>query len=496
MISAKVNSKRLGNFRFKKIGKNYLITNDVGNWQYLNAENFKRFLNAKISQKEKIYQELSGKGFIDLNKKNLSGLSAQYLNLNRSVFGGPTLFIMVLTLRCNHRCLYCQVTPENEKARGFDMTEPIAKKAIDLIFRSPSKFIGIEFQGGEPVLNWPVLKYIVKYAKRVNQEKNKNLKISLVSNLTLLDDKKLKFLLKEDVSISCSFDGPAKVHDKNRIFLNKESSCKIVSKKIKEIQKAIKLKRAKSKNKFVDNLNAVLTISKFSLPYHKEIINEYIKMGFDNIFIRPLSPFGLQRQILNIIGYRAEEFIDFYKKSMDYILKLNLEGKSFVERNAYYALRKILKNEDPNYLELRSPCGAGIGQMAFNYDGGIFTCDEGRMAERMGYENFKLGEVNSNDYNQLIDNEITKTMCLASCLDNQFSCLNCVYKPYCGICPVANFIEYGTIFPQISNTDKCKINKAMFDYLFSKIKNKKYKEIFENWLDKFPYLNEEDYSKK
>ena len=69
MISAKVNSKRLGNFRFKKIGKNYLITNDVGNWQYLSSENFKRFLNAKISQKEKIYQELSGKGFIDLNKK-------------------------------------------------------------------------------------------------------------------------------------------------------------------------------------------------------------------------------------------------------------------------------------------------------------------------------------------------------------------------------------------------------------------------------------------
>lgn len=493
MISAKINSKRLGDFRFKKIGKDYLITNDIGNWQYLSAENFKRFLNAKISQKEKIYQELSEKGFIDLNKKNLSGLSAQYLNLNRSVFGGPTLFIMVLTLRCNHRCLYCQITPEGEKAKGVDMTESIAKKAIDLIFRAPSKFISIEFQGGEPILNWPVLKFIVKYAKEVNKEKNKNLNISLVSNLTLLDDKKLKFLLNEDVHLSCSFDGPAKVHNKNRIILNKEkNSYKIVVGKIKKIQKAIKLKRVKSKNKFVDNLNAILTISKFSLPYYKEIIDEYIKMGFDNIFIRPLSPFGLQRQTLNIISYQAEEFIDFYKKSMDYILELNPRGRFFVERTAYYALEKILKNKDPNYLELRSPCGAGIGQMAFNYDGGIFTCDEGRMAARMGYENFKLGEVESNNYNQLIDNETTKTMCLASCLDNQFSCLNCAYKPYCGICPVANFIEYGTIFPQISNTDKCKINKAMFDYLFLKMRNKKYKAIFENWLNKFPYLDEKN----
>jgi len=496
MISAKVNSKRLGNFRFKKIGKNYLITNDVGNWQYLSSENFKRFLNAKISQKEKIYQELSGKGFIDINKKKLAELAGQYLTLNYSSFKGPTLFIIVLTLRCNHRCLYCQVTPESPMAKGFDMNEATAKKAVDLIFRAPSRFISIEFQGGEPVINWPVLKYIVKYAKEVNKEKNKNLKISLVSNLTLLDEKKLNFLLKEDVSISCSFDGPAKVHNKNRIFLEGGNSYEIVSKQIKKIQKTIKIKKKKSKRKFVDSLNAILTVSRFSLPYYKEIVDEYIKTGFDNIFIRPLSPFGLQRQTLNIIGYRAEEFIDFYKKSMDYILKLNLEGKLFVERNAYYALKKILKNEDANYLEMRSPCGAGIGQMAFNYDGGIFTCDEGRMVERMGYENFKLGDVYNNNFNQLIDNEITKTMCLASCLDNQFSCLNCAYKPYCGVCPVANFIEYGTIFPQISNTDKCKINKAMFYYLFSKIRNKKYRNIFENWLEKLPYLNEKDYSKK
>ena len=496
MNSIKKINYKTGNFRFKNFGKNYLITNDAGRWFFLDHKDFKDLLKGKIDKKSKIYRELFQKGFIDVNKKKLAELAGQYLAFNHSSFGGPTLFIIVLTLRCNHRCLYCQVTPEGLTAKGFDMNEATAKKVVDLIFRAPSKSVSLEFQGGEPTINWPVLKYIVKYAKEVNKEKNKNLKISLVSNLTLLDEKKLNFLFKEDVSISCSFDGPEKVHDKNRIFLNKESGHKIVSKKIKEIQKAIKLKRAESKNKFVDNLNAILTVSKFSLPYHKEIIDEYIKMGFDNIFIRPLSPFGLQRQTFNIIGYQAEEFIDFYKKSMDYILKLNLEGKLFVERNAYYALKKILKNEDPNYLELRSPCGAGIGQMAFNYDGGIFTCDEGRMAARMGYQNFKLGEVESNNYNQLIDNEITKIMCLASCLDNHAGCSNCVYKPFCGICPLANFVEYKTIFPQIPNTDKCKINKAMFDYIFSKIRNKKYKEIFENWLDKFPYLNEEDYSKK
>jgi uncharacterized protein len=133
---------------------------------------------------------------------------------------------------------------------------------------------------------------------------------------------------------------------------------------------------------------------------------------------------------------------------------------------------------------LRSPCGAGIGQMAFDYDGKIFTCDEGRMARRMSHDNFMIGEVDDNDYNRLIDNEVVKTMCLASSLDNHAGCQDCVYKPYCGVCPLANYIECGTIFPQLSNTLRCRINKGIFDYIFLKIGNKKYRTVFESWLGK------------
>ncbi len=473
----------LGNFRFRKIKSGYIITNDSGDWVYLRAEDFFRFLHNTIAKTEPVYAELLEKQFLYPDQAKLAAQASKYLKLHRSVYDkGTTLFIVVLTLRCNHHCLYCQTTPEKPDAQGFDMDEATAKKTVDLIFQSPSANISIEFQGGEPVFNWPVLQYIVQYAGELAKLKRKNLRVNLVSNLTLLDDEKIQFLLDNNVSVSCSLDGPAEVHDKNRPYLGKGSSHAQVVKRIKALNRAIKAKRKGAPGQFVDELNAITTVSKFSLPFSKDIVDEYVKLGFSNIFLRPLSPFGLDKKTYDLINCKAEDFIPFYRKALDYILELNLQGTLIVERNTYMALCKIIKNEDPAYYELRDPCGAGIGQMAFNFDGSIYTCDEGRMAARMGFENFKLGDVKKSQFDQLIDHEVTKTMCMASCLDNHAGCTDCAYKPYCGVCPLLHYIEYGTIFPQIPATDQCKIKMAMFDDLFLKLKTKKFKTVFEGWL--------------
>ncbi len=477
---SKSNPFKPAKFNFKKIKGKYLLTNDFGEWMYASEKDFADFKNGKLSAESHVFAELEKKFFIR-NKKNYPELIDKYLRFNKSFLQGPSLHIIVLTLRCNHRCLYCQVSPVAKDVSGTDMTEMTAKKVVDTIFKSPSNNIRIEFQGGEPLLNWKVLKYIVKYAKGLNETKKKNLLISLVSNLTLMDGEKLKFLLEEDVEISTSFDGPADVHNKNRIFAEGDSH-ELVTAQIKKIQKSMAEKRKKEKGKTIFPIHGILTTTRFSLNKYKEIIDEYKRLGLDGIFLRPLSPLGLERQTAGIIGYGAEEFIRFYKRSMDYILELNLKGQFFKEINTFYLLRKILKKKDPNYLEMRSPCGAGIGQMAYDYNGIVYTCDEGRMAERMGHSNFRLGNVFENDYDRMLNNETVKIMGLASCLDNQAGCLDCVYKPYCGICPLTNYIEYGTIFPQITNTDKCKINKAILDYLFAKINDKRVRPILESWL--------------
>jgi len=482
-VVERLNFSHIGNVLFRKLPSGYILTNISGDWLHLNDNDFKRLLDNAVSRDEPLYRELSQRQFLKAQPGELPAQASKYLSLHRSVYTqGTTLFIIVLTLRCNHRCVYCQSSSVGHAEAGFDMDEATAKKTMDLIFRCPSQNIRIEFQGGEPVLNWPVLEYIVKYAKELAKITRKNLKIDLVSNLTLLDDQKMEFLLDHDVAVSCSLDGPAEVHDQNRPFSGRGGSHAKVVKKIAAMKKKIEARRADFRGKSVEDLNAITTVSKYSLPFSREIIDEYLRLKFNNIFLRPLSPFGLSPDVRHQIGCGAEEFIRFYRKSLDYIIDLNLKGTLMIERNAYFALLKILKNTDPAYYELRNPCGAGIGQMAFNYDGSIYTCDEGRMAARMGIDHFKLGDVQDSRFEDLIDHEVTKTMCLASCLDNHAGCVDCAYKPFCGICPLLHYVEYGTIFPKIQATDYCKVKMAMFDYLFLKLRSPKYQKVFENWF--------------
>jgi radical SAM protein with 4Fe4S-binding SPASM domain len=293
-----------------------------------------------------------------------------------------------------------------------------------------------------------------------------------------MSEEKFDFLLKNKVSICTSLDGPEKIHNRNRPWA-KGNSYKATTDWIRKIQRFEKKKEKEGEKMY--HLSALLTLSRFSLPYPKEIIDEYLKWGFDGIHIRPLSYLGASGVLKNTIGYSAEEFLDFWKKAMDYIISINLKGKLFSERGARIMLQKILTDQDTGFLDLRSPCGAAIGQVLYDYDGKIYTCDEGRMLKG---DTFMIGDANKDNYQKIISNDKIKTMITASTLEN-LTCDYCAYKPYCGVCPVINYALYGNLFPQISNTDWCKTHRGMLDYLFDKIENKKIKEeVFDKWLEK------------
>ena len=226
-----------------------------------------------------------------------------------------------------------------------------------------------------------------------------------------------------------------------------------------------------------------MTASRFSLSYPKQIIDEYLKLGFDDFYLRPLNPFGFSKNIFKKIGYGADEYIKFYKTALNYIIKLNLKGKRVREKMARTFLIKILTDKDPNHLDFRSPCGAGIGQLAYNYNGDVYTCDEGRMLSMMGDESFKLGNVGKNTYQEIVGSPVVRTLCMASCLENQPHCADCVYKPYCGVCPIYNYSEQGNIFGQMPTNDRCKINLAILDFLFEKMEDERIEKIFKEWVE-------------
>ncbi len=131
---------------------------------------------------------------------------------------------------------------------------------------------------------------------------------------------------------------------------------------------------------------------------------------------------------------------------------------------------------------MRSPCGAGIGQMAYNWDGGIYTCDEGRMLARMGDDTFKIGDAAQGSYAEDVSHPAVRALTVASTLDNQVSCSNCAYKPYCGVCPVQCYKEQGDIMGRMPTNSRCKISMGILDLLFERLQDPRNEKIFRAWL--------------
>jgi His-Xaa-Ser system radical SAM maturase HxsB len=458
--NAPTNGGDLNFFRFQKIDDKYLLTNDIGRFFWLSPKSFKELTAGKLDKKGKIYRDLKNLGFIR-NQQTINLLTERWRSRHNFLFNGPSLHIVIPTLRCNHRCLYCQAESGALRGKNCDMTQDVAKKVVDTIFSAPSPVITIEFQGGEPLLNWPIVKFIIGYAKEKNKSAGKRLSMALVSNLSLMDERKYHFLAKAGVNINTSLDGPEELHNKNRVLLN-GNSYKNTVRWIKEIK----------------GVGVLATISRNSLKYPKEIVDEYIKLGLKEIHLRPLSYLGLSGKFKDSAGYSAEEFLDFWKKAMDYIIKNNLKGTRIIERGSKIILQKILTDNDPNYLDLRSPCGAGLGQLAYNFNGKVYTCDEGRMVPD---DTFLLGDVKKDNFIKIFSNPTVAAMCMASTLEN-LPCDGCVFKPYCGVCPVQNYVLYGNIFPNLSENQRCKIQKGMFLYLLGKMENKGIRGIFQSWI--------------
>ncbi len=464
---------------WRKIGGTYLLTNDSGHYAWLGEKDFRLVMAGGLTERHPLFSELASKGFVR-NRLDFNDIAAKWKKKNAYLDQGPGLHILVMTLRCNHKCLYCQSSASGVGDKKTDMDLGTARKSVDFAFNSPNSGITIEFQGGEPLLNWEVLKGAVKYARERAQSTGKELRLALVSNFSLMTEEKADFLLKNEVSLCTSLDGPAALHDKNRLTPGGRSHSDTV-KWIKYFQK----RSGKQVPEYrVFKPSALLTVSKYSLPRHKEIIDEYVRLGLEDVFVRPLAPIGYARRLWDTIGYDAGEFAGFYLKSLDYMLKLNRRGVFIREKMAAMMLDKIINFKDPGYLDARCPCGAAIGQLAYNYNGDLYTCDEGRMVGWEGDDLFRIGNVFKDSYKKVMTSQATKGCVVASNLEAQPACARCAYKPYCGVCPVYNYEVQGSLWGNIPANDRCGLFKGVFDTLFTLLKSPANAEILKKWVTK------------
>ncbi len=462
-------------FRFRKFAQDrYLLTNDTGGHLFVDQKDFEALRDPPELLGSALQEELLREGFIydDANEKQvISAFQNKYAYLQ----GGPSLHIVVATLRCDHRCVYCQASREPMDAHQFDMDFETAEKTVDFILQSPAQDMCIEFQGGEPLANFSVVKHMIEYTR--DRHPGRHIIFSIVTNLSLMDEDKLRFFSDNQVAICTSLDGPESIHNRNRVCPGGNSFKNTVH----WIGRIFEDHREKMReNEKFSRVNALLTVSRDLFDAYRETVDLYRDLGLPSIHLRPLNPFGLGKQLSRANPYTADEFIRFYCKTLDYILELNRSGHYFFEKTAQILLKKILLKTDPGFMDLRSPCGAGIGQLAYHFDGGIFTCDEGRMVHATGDDSFWLGNVKADTFQEVIRSEGVRNMCIASCLEGLPGCSDCVYNPYCGVCPVYNHVVQGSIFGHMPSNQRCRILMGIQDYLFQRLAENR--DIFNTWV--------------
>jgi His-Xaa-Ser system radical SAM maturase HxsB len=348
----------------------------------------------------------------------------------------------------------------------------MAERAIDFMFRSPSPTIKVEFQGGESLLNFDLIKLIVESVGRKNQQEKRNVAFVIATNLSMLTDEHLRYCLEHDIYISTSLDGPRELHNRNRPRPGRDSYERTVA-AIARVRQVLGPHR----------IAALMTTTEASLSQPTEIIDEYVRQGFNSIFLRSISPYGFAVKSGLADGYHTGRWLEFYKQGLAYIIDLNRRGVRLREEYATIILRKILTPFGTNYVDLQSPAGLGISCLVFNYDGDIYASDESRMLAEMGDKTFRLGNLKTHAFEDVLGSDGLQQILQETMTESMPMCADCGVQPYCGSDPVHHHAVQADWVGFKPTSDFCKKNMGVIRHLIALLEDdQKAARVLRSWV--------------
>lgn len=466
---------RLLPFNFTALdNREYVATNQAGQYVILDRATLEDLVRHKLSTQSEAYSALKSFHFlIDADSDVALDLLALKVRTKNERFANFTgLHIFVASLRCEHACPYCQVSRQSDDRTAFDMSRETAERAIDMVFRSPSAAIKVEFQGGEPLLNFPLIRYVVERAETLNASHNRALQFVIATNLAVITDEMLDYCKSKDIYISTSLDGPADLHNRNRPRPGGDSYERTIS-GINKVRNVLGR----------DKVSALMTTTEGSLTRVKDIIDEYVRSGFNRIFLRPLSPYGFAIKTKSYQAYDVQGWLDFYFEGLDYILQLNRDGLAFAESYAGILLSKMLTPLESGFVDLRSPAGIGIGAIVYNYDGDVYASDEGRMLAEMGDRTFRLGNVHANTWEEIMTSDALLDPLESSFAGSAPMCSECAFQSFCGSDPVFHHTTQGDSVGHKPSSAFCRRNMAIIRHLMQLLRrDEATRRTLMNWI--------------
>ena len=391
---------------------------------------------------------LASKGIGFIEKDDIFSLAHDYTAFLRTkVNKGLGYFIIVPTLRCNLLCSYCQVSRASETASGYDWDDETVKRFLEFFIEHSSEAPKLEIQGGEPLLIFPKLKKMIEEIHKIKPKTE----VVICTNLQVIPENFWKFAKKHNIFISTSIDGPSKLHNKNR---NKDE---IGTKQFfQNLTDAIK-------HLGIDYVSALPTITDFEdLP---EVTTFYRKLGFKEIFMRPVNYQGFARKSFDQQSKNQENWNKAYLSSLAQIFADNEVNKNkIIEINFALHIKKIFAPSFKSHVDFRNPNPVAEDYLVINFDGTFFPSDEARMLHRVGYVDLSIGSLTDG-----FDYKAIATLNDASTLDRYKACDECAFKPFCGIDITDLISRHGTLDVAMEDTYHCKNHIGVFDYIFTKL---------------------------
>ncbi|WP_404294096.1 His-Xaa-Ser system radical SAM maturase HxsB (plasmid) [Microvirga sp. RSM25] len=462
-------------FRFIRLDTGQvLVTSEAGDFHVLDPSSFARFARREPLVDENTLRSLEAKHLLyKASPETAVRLLATKLRTRKSFLrGGPSLHIFVVTLGCDHGCHYCQVSRRLHTSGRYDMSLETATAAVDRLFDSPSQHLTVEFQGGEPLLAFPVIRHIVELIQARNIQERRRIVFSITSTLHHLTDEVLEFMRIHDFQVSTSLDGPADLHNANRPLPSGDAHALTVQ----GLQRARQALGDES-------ISALTTLTRRSLERPREIVDEYVRLGFRSIFLRPLSPFGFAKKSERRLGYAVEDYLRFYRTALSHILEINRNGYLIEEAYAKILLSSIMTPFPTTYVDLRSPVGSGFGTLVYNYDGGVYASDEGRMLKEVGNDTLRLGSV-TDSYQMLMRSPAMELLAASGLAETLPGCSDCAFVPYCGPDPAGSLSRHGDPVGHRAESEHCQRHMGLFGILFNHLAEGDPGKlgIFEDWV--------------
>lgn len=353
------------------------------------------------------------------------------------------LIELLLTERCNLRCTYCFAEVGQDKQL---MSEDTAKAILDRVLALPARRMMIELSGGEVFLNFPTVRYIVEYLREHGG--NKEFVFSAQTNATLLSQEIVSFCAAHDVHLSLTLDGPADVHDRQRINWGGHGSYRHVVRAIELLQR------------MHVRFGVIGVVTAHSVDRAFDIMDHYRELGIGAVKLNHCTPQGYSREDWGSIGIDGDRYLGFMRDIYSWMAQ---NDAAVTEANIEVFFLNVISRTS-QYRCTRTACRAGSEFLVFDPHGDVFPCPrfKNNPATKLGNIRTTLGRVD----------RLYRANKLVAGIDKRnvhdiVECSRCEWRNACrGGCSLETYEAFHTLDRE---SGICSFYKGIYPFIFEKL---------------------------